>query len=329
MAAALFSDRVLLCVIAFAFGVATQVIRSDLIQVKKLTEVKKEEPQDEATEEKTEDALRLESLGKLTESPNCDLRTADQDSLHALVDCLCNFLQEHDRTYSAYEARRVPKTRPPGETKALQIMNAIIPNNVSTAIQAGVVSRWLVRYPFPPVDSPDRHGIRNLIQYCYSYDTDMATILSVLGTHIDGSRQLRKHGLLSASKIIEDMGVSPVDPEEVDDEDDEHNDFYEDHWPRSSRLSLSDTLNTDMRGVDSMPDLSSHSSGRRQSTSFLSAEEAVMRRRRREAVIIDRSDEDVEIIVPDMVRSPSIADSNPHDGVLVRDLHGRLNATRG
>ncbi|KAI5306354.1 hypothetical protein KEM56_001251 [Ascosphaera pollenicola] len=314
MSPALFSDRMLLVAVGVTLFVAARIIKLDLHYIRKLTEVKNEEPLDETTEDKTEDVTRT----------NAAMFFRDQDALNALVECLCNFLPEHDQTYLEYEARRVPRTRPSGESKALQVLNAVLSNNIAAAINAGVISRWLARYPFPSLDSEERHGINNLIQYCYNYDTDMATILSALGSHIDSSRQLRRYGLLAISKIVEDRSAFHDGPDGDDGDDDaEMGDFYDSTWPRAAQSTLNAMLNSDLRNSRSLSDLASNR--RRQSPPFLTAAETAARRRRREAVIIDSADEDVEIIMPDMAGSPSIIDSDPEDEELVRELNRQLH----
>lgn len=248
----------------------------------------------------------------------------DQEALHALIECLCSFLPEHDPSCLQYEARKVPKTRPPGETKALQVMNAVLTNNVSAAINAGIISRWLAHYPFPKLGSDERHGIDNLIQYCYNYDTDMATILGALGTHIDGSRQLRKHGLLAVSKIIEDRSAlqndtGVDDTEDDDDDDDDDSDDSQDYYygsPRADAFRFRDST--------SMSDLPWTNERRRRNRRSITAEEIAARRRRRQAIIINAPNEDVEVIMPNAIGSPSVLDSDPEDEELVRELNRQL-----
>lgn len=65
----------------------------------------------------------------------------------AIVDCLCNLLPE------AQTAERNSAFRTQPERNAVYILHHIIDLDIPKALQAGVVSRWLVQYPFGGSDT--------------------------------------------------------------------------------------------------------------------------------------------------------------------------------
>ncbi|KAL1982289.1 hypothetical protein VTN96DRAFT_1447 [Rasamsonia emersonii] len=204
----------------------------------------------------TEDALKLETLQKLSESSNFDLRAAalrivaerstkgstrdlllrdlaskdkerrnkaltamhflvsnralarsavpsrlkDLPTYIALVDCLCNFLEEHTEETGTTESPILPKTRPPGEKKALSTLNIILSENIPAALEAGIVSRWLCNYPFPCLRETEHHrrDVVWLMKTWWSDDSVMSSIINTLMSHQDGIRQLRKYGLMGS-----------------------------------------------------------------------------------------------------------------------------------
>jgi hypothetical protein len=118
----------------------------------------------------------------------------------ALIDCLCNFVEEHTEETSATVSPILPKTRPVGEKKALHTLNFILGENILAALEAGIVSRWLLKYPFPCAagTEPRRHDVVLLMKTMWSDDPVMSSIIRTLADHRDGKRQLRKYGLMGS-----------------------------------------------------------------------------------------------------------------------------------
>jgi hypothetical protein len=137
----------------------------------------------------------------------------DIQTFTALVNCLCNFLEEHNEETSTTNSPILPKTRPTGELKALQIMNILLPENISSALEAGIVSRWLSKYPFPCASSEQsrKQDVVILMKTWWSDDAVMSSIFGTLTTHPDGIKQLRKFGLMG----------SMIEENDHDDDDDE------------------------------------------------------------------------------------------------------------
>lgn len=148
-----------------------------------------------------------------------------------------------------------------GEKKALQILNILLPENVPAALEAGIISRWLTKYPFPcALTNPSRrHEMVMLMKTWWSDDAVMSAIFGTLTTHPDGIKQLRKHGLMG-SMIEED------DEEDEDDEDD----IYDDG---DVRMTNGD-------------DTAGNNYGRSRRHQGRSPEEQALRRRRREAMVL-------------------------------------------
>lgn len=151
----------------------------------------------------------------------------------------------------------LPKTRPMGEKKALNILNVLLPENIPDALEAGIISRWLCRYPFPcAIAEPSRRrDVVILMKTWWSDDAVMSAIFSALSSHPDGVKQLRKHGLMG----------SMIEENDHDDEDDADSDVW-------------------MVDADEAGGSFSRTPWRRLQEG--SAEEQALRRRRREAMVL-------------------------------------------
>lgn len=127
-------------------------------------------------------------------------RLKDFPTYIALIDCLCNFLEEHTEETGTTESPILPKTRPPGEKKALITLNIILSENIPAALEAGIVSRWLCNYPFPCLRETEyrRRDVVWLMKTWWSDDSVMSSIINTLMSHQDGIRQLRKYGLMGS-----------------------------------------------------------------------------------------------------------------------------------
>lgn len=192
-------------------------------------------------------------------------RLRDIQTYTALVNCLCNFLDEHTEQTSTTSSPILPKTRPVGEKKALAILNILLPENLHAAIEAGIVSRWLCKYPFPCAlrEPSRRQDVAILMKAWWSDDAVMSSIFGTLTSHPDGIKQLRKHGLMGS--MIE----------ENDQDDDEDNEDGDD-----------DDADSDVWMVDGEDTAGAYpeSSPRRHRES--NAAEQALRRRRREAMVL-------------------------------------------
>ncbi|OQE44398.1 hypothetical protein PENCOP_c002G08484 [Penicillium coprophilum] len=249
-------DGVLWLCLGVSLFFAIRGIATDLRQVVDLTEIKHVEKEDKIISEGTEEALKLDTLLKLSQSTSHDLRAAalriiserctkgdtrdllleelssrnkvhqqralnalnflvsnraltrtsictrlaDVPTFTAIINCLCNLLEEHVEKTSTTNSPILPKTRPMGEKKALSILNALLSENIPDALEAGIISRWLCRYPFPcAIAEPSRRrDVVILMKTWWSDDIVMSAIFSALSSHPDGIKQLRKHGLMGS-----------------------------------------------------------------------------------------------------------------------------------
>ncbi|CAI7588782.1 unnamed protein product [Penicillium palitans] len=306
-------DGVLWLCLGVSLFFAIRGIATDLRQVVDLTEIKHVEKEDKIISEGTEEALKLDTLLKLSQSTSHDLRAAalriiserstkgdtrdllleelasknkvhqrralnalnflvsnraltrtsicsrlaDVPTFTAIINCLCNLLEEHVEKTSTTNSPILPKTRPMGEKKALNILSVLLPENIPGALEAGIISRWLCRYPFPcAIAEPSRRrDVVILMKTWWSDDVVMSAIFSALSSHPDGIKQLRKHGLMG----------SMIEENDHDDEDDADSDVW--------------MVDADEAGG---------SFGRTPSRRLQegSAEEQALRRRRREAMVL-------------------------------------------
>ncbi|KAI2791523.1 hypothetical protein POX_c04384 [Penicillium oxalicum] len=216
----------------------------------------------------------------------------DYETFTALVNCLCNFLDEHTEQTSTTASPILPKTRPLGEKKALQILNVLLPEDVSTAVAAGVVSRWLVKYPFPcALEEPSgRENVILLMKNWWSDDATMSSILGTLTTHPEGYEQLQEYGLMS---IMGDESEDDRDRDEDEDHDedpDEHDDDDSEIWDiEDSDEDLDVDMPRDgdilMEEGDDTAGLGFHAGPSRRLQAGTTEDQA-LRRRRREAMVL-------------------------------------------
>ncbi|KAJ5552957.1 Armadillo-like helical [Penicillium frequentans] len=271
-------DGVLWLCLGISLFFAVRGIATDLRQVVDLTEVKHVDREEKIISEGTEEALKLDTLLKLSSSTSHDLRAAalriiaerstkgetrdillddlssknkvrqgraltalnflvsnralsrtsvctrlrDLPAYTAIINCLCNFLDEHTEVTYPTTSPVLARTRPLGEKKALQILNILLPENIPAALEAGIVTRWLSKYPFPcALDEPSRRqDVVILLKTWWSDDTVMSSIFSNLTSHAEGIKQLRKYGLMG----------SMLEEENEQDDDDEDDDGDSDVW---------------------------------------------------------------------------------------------------
>ncbi|KAJ5902402.1 hypothetical protein N7495_002930 [Penicillium taxi] len=319
---ALFSgDGVLWACLGISLFFAVRGITTDLRQVVDLTEIKHVEKEDRIISDGTEEALKLDTLLKLSESTSHELRSAslriiaersskgesrdllledlssknkvrqnkaltalhflvsnralsrtsvcnrlrDVPTYTAIVNCLCNFLDEHTEQTSSTNSPILPKTRPTREKKALQILNILLPQNIAAALEAGIISRWLNKYPFPCAlaEPSRRQDVVLLMKTWWSDDAVMSSIFSTLASHSDSIKQLRKYGLLgSMGSMIEERHGHD------DDDDDDYDDADSDAWMFDGDETAGSIRQSSRRPAEG------------------NAEEQALRRRRREAIVI-------------------------------------------
>ncbi|KAK2796758.1 hypothetical protein FQN50_009439 [Emmonsiellopsis sp. PD_5] len=303
------NDRILWLCLGVTFFFAARGIGAELYRVRELTAIRKGEKEDQVIGEGTEDALKLETLQKLSESTSFDLRSAalriiserstkgstrdlllqdlsskiptvrnkalnafrlkDLPTYSALVDCLCSFLPEHKEENSNIVSDILPKTRPQGEMKALRTLEIILRENVPAAVEAGVVSRWLSKYPFPGVAQNESMRI-NVVAKTLAYHSDdpvMYSIISILFNHEQGLHHLRKYGLVEEHMNFYTPGGEDHGDYDDDSEDEDPSDSDSDVW---------------MVDGEETAGISPWSSRRRREGT---AEEQALRRRRREAMV--------------------------------------------
>lgn len=97
-------------------------------------------------------------------------------------------------------------------------MNIALQDNIPAALEAGIVSRWLSKYPFPcALTEPSRkQDVVILMKTWWSDDAVMSSIFSTLSSHPDGAKQLRRYGLMG----------SMIEENDHDDEDDWDSDVW-------------------------------------------------------------------------------------------------------
>ncbi|PGG99416.1 hypothetical protein AJ79_08532 [Helicocarpus griseus UAMH5409] len=258
------NDRVLWLCLGVTLFFAVRGIAAELHRVRELTSIKKGEKDDQVIGEGTEDVSRSSVSSRLKDLP----------TYTALVNCLCNFLPEHkeeENNGNNSGSPILPKTRPQGERKALNTLDIILRENIPAALEAGVISRWLSRYPFPCVtqDESKRADVVLLTKTMYTDDSVMSSIISTLSSHQEGINQLRKYGLMGSrmeehTRSIYDDGGGDYDDDGEEDDSDSSSDIW-------------------MVGGEDTAGLLPWTGGRRRQEG--TAEEQALRRRRREAMV--------------------------------------------
>ncbi|QSS58577.1 hypothetical protein I7I51_08004 [Histoplasma capsulatum] len=278
-----YNDRIVWLCLGVTLFFAVRGVAAELHRIRELTTIRNGEKDDQVIGEGTED----ETLQKLSESTSFDLRAAalriisERSTKGSTRDLLLEDLSSKDPTLrnKALNAlyflvsNRSCKTRPQGEKKALNTLDIILRENIPAALEAGVISRWLSKYPFPCTteDESKRIDVVVLTKTWYTDDSVMSSIISTLSSHQEGVSQLRKYGLMG-SRIAEH--THSVYDDEIGDEYD-HDDGSEndsDVW---------------MVGGEETAGLPLWAGGRRRQEG--TAEEQELRRQRREAMVFSES----------------------------------------
>lgn len=201
-------------------------------------------------------------------------RFQDRTAFVAIVDCLCLILEEKPpQVQSTFPSAR--PTRPQAERRTLKILAALLPDRIPMALSAGLVSRWLIKYPFHLLEQDDSQKQEGptLDKAWRNEDPTLGTVIILLLGHPQSRKSLRNHGLIGSSVL-----------EERDTECEE---------------TAGDRLTDD----DDIVSARDHEASRRHHEE--SADEQALRRRRREAMVLGDGDAPItrgNIIEP--LRSP-------------------------
>ena len=110
---------------------------------------------------------------------------------------------------AASEAEAEALHHTPAEADALWIMQQLLEiseSNIPSALMAGLVSKWLCRYPFQTKwPKKEKKEIVNDMIYGFEYDDDyenfLCSILRILARHSKGRSELKQYGLADASHL--------------------------------------------------------------------------------------------------------------------------------
>ena len=198
-------------------------------------------------------------------------RLQDVQTFTAVVNCLCNLLNEHTDDKDPAASPVLPRTRPAGESKAIATLSYILAPNIPAALEAGVIRRWLARYPFPCAvnDEYRRRDVFMHMKTLWSDDPVMSSIVNTLASHPDGEKELKKYHLMwgrPEERFMTEFGVPQTFATSDQASEDSESDSESDIW----MVDGDDTA------------------GARYTTRRLqerSPEEQALRRRRREAMV--------------------------------------------
>ncbi|KAI9795824.1 MAG: hypothetical protein M1835_005147 [Candelina submexicana] len=277
----------LTCRLGLCSILAIRTIGRQLDQIRHLNQVTHEQKRPQVVCQETEDALKLDTLQKLADGSNWDLRAAAHkiiiqrsthgaaydlllaninskdnaiqyqalvalrfltrnpaghnldtpETLTALTDCLCNIAASRFPKGRSTTLSSPTQARPQHERIALMILLRVTRFNVTPAIDAGIISRWLANYPIAAINE----------------DLLLSEVASTLTRNHIGIKELSSVGLT-------------VDQTESNDSDIETWIVGDEAAPRQSSSRGSGGLGRRMREE--------------------SIEEQALRRRRREAMVI-------------------------------------------
>ena len=175
-------------------------------------------------------------------------RICNYATFKALIDCLCRFLANRE-AHPLTELDTNYAHRPQAEKAAMQLLIPTCRYKLPEAYRAGMISRWLAKYPFGGFSASEGQK-REIIQRLKTGATDdhmMSMLLHAIDSDPEGRKQLRNHGLVGSA-----IGESP--------DDDNH----------GEPQVIENLLATEVLGR----------------TRGESAEEHALRRRRREAMVL-------------------------------------------
>ena len=128
-------------------------------------------------------------------------RLSNLKTYNALIDCLCNLIPEHVPTAQTEYKCASQARRPQAERTALIILCRLLQDNILDAVQAGIVSRWLSKYPFGG-STTDEARRREVVQQLKTFNSDdmlMCEVIVRLDNLAEGRKQLRKCGLTGSA----------------------------------------------------------------------------------------------------------------------------------
>lgn len=108
----------------------------------------------------------------------------------AVITALERGLQEPGRSTSSH--------RPAPERHAMFILSWLLGQDVTLGLRAGVVNRWLAKYPFGRNEIETQEAIKKLRAFD-AEDGPMSEIIFRLEKHPEGKRQMRRAGLIASS----------------------------------------------------------------------------------------------------------------------------------
>ncbi|KAI9778578.1 MAG: hypothetical protein M1839_007971 [Geoglossum umbratile] len=111
---------------------------------------------------------------------------------------LVQALHYHVPPHATEADHRPPHLRTPSERNAMYVLARLIPYNVSEALKAGVVTRWLAKYPFGDTEHDRREMIRALKTWS-AQDMLLSEIVCAIEGHPDGRKQMRMAGLTGSA----------------------------------------------------------------------------------------------------------------------------------
>ena len=118
----------------------------------------------------------------------------DLSTYKAIVKCLCNMLPQ------AREAESSGTHHTPAEADALWIMQQLLEINVGLALWAGLISKWLSKYPLQ-TKWPDKekqqiiHDMIHDFEYDDDYERFFCCILREVSQYKIARREMKKHGI--------------------------------------------------------------------------------------------------------------------------------------
>lgn len=91
-------------------------------------------------------------------------------------------------------------------------LNYILAPNIPAALEAGVIRRWLAKYPFPCAvnDEFRRRDVFMHMKTLWSDDPVMGSIVNTLASHPEGEKELKKYHLMwgrPEERFTSDFGV--------------------------------------------------------------------------------------------------------------------------
>ena len=147
--------------------------------------------------------------------------TLDTSAFAAIVECLVNLLPLHENgppvraDNPTASSPLLPHNRPASETLALLILRKLLTSqSVTSALSAGLVSRWLNRYPFPcalPQNGGYRQDVVPLFKKWGQDDPLMASIMAGITQHSEGLKQLYQHGLIGSLSGEAEVDIGGID----------------------------------------------------------------------------------------------------------------------